>query len=244
MMGQGHMMGQGRERGQGPPHMIGPRANHFSNNGSHRSGSHQFGQTNPNFQRNLALMGVYQRNQQQLSQQTSQQTSQQSSTSIPAQFNQIVNAINCAYSNGCFGQNQYSTQAYNMIMNILYMLPPNSISMIQSAVQNSNYQFTFSNAGALWANLTPAQQNAIIAGINCGSTYQCISQNTYNMLQKLLNILNSYSGAPQTLLGNLTNNYYYNTCMENAPNSSVCNYFLEADSVLANNNYQYLSEYN
>jgi hypothetical protein len=220
---------------------MGPRANHFSNNGSH-----QFGQTNPNFQRNLALMGVYQRNQQ-----LSQQTSQQSSTSRPAQFNQIVNAINCAYSNGCFGQNQYSTQAYNIIMNILYMLPPNSIDMIQSTVQNNlyllqnnNYQFTFSNAGALWANLPPAQQNAIIAGINCGLTYQCISQNTYNMLQKLLNILNSYSGASQTLLGNLTNNYYYNACVENAPNSSVCNYFLEADSVLANNNYQYLSEYN
>lgn len=231
-----HMMG----RGQGSPHMIGPRANHFS---SHSSGNHQFGQTNPNFQRNVALMGIYQRNQ--------QQSSQQSINTLSPQVIQLGNAINCAYSNGCFGQNQYSTQAYNMIMNILKTLPPNSIAMIQSAVQNNlyllqnnNYQFTFSNAGALWANIPPAQQTAIIAGINCGLKYKCISQNVYNMLQKLLNILNSYSGSPQTLSGNLSNNYYYNTCMANAPNSSVCNYFLEADSILANNNYQYLSEYN
>jgi hypothetical protein len=226
--------------------MMGPHANHFSNNShsGNRSINHQFGRNNPNSKRNLALMGVYQTNMQQQPQQ--QQAQAQART---PQFTQLMNAINCAYSNGCFGQ--YSGQIYASLMTILNRLPSDAVYVLQDALYSlyrSDYQFLFSNAGALWANVPPNQKTAIINGINCGLQYQCIPQNIYNMLQNLLNILNSYSGGQQTLSGVLLSDY--NTCVANSPNQSVCNYFLEANNAAINNsNYQYLlnqylSEYN
>jgi hypothetical protein len=227
-------------------------ANHFSNNSGNRSINHQFGRNNPNSKRNLALMGVYQTNmqQQQLTQQQQAQAQAQAQARAP-QFTQLMNAINCAYSNGCFGQYQYSSQIYSILMTILNRLPSDAVYMLQDvaySLYRSDYQFLFSNAGALWANVPPAQQNAIINGINCGSQYQCITPNIYNMLQNLLSILNSYSGGTQTLSGVLLSDY--SACVEHSPNQSVCNYFLEANNAAINNsNYQYLlnqyfSEYN
>uniref|UniRef100_A0A6C0I1R3 Uncharacterized protein n=1 Tax=viral metagenome TaxID=1070528 RepID=A0A6C0I1R3_9ZZZZ len=223
-------------------------------------GSHQFGRNNPNIKRNLALMGVYQKNMQPQATTTAPiystttppmttktapsstitTTTAPSSTITRApQYSQLVNAINCAYKNGCFGQ--YSNQIYNTLMAILNRLPSDAVFALQNAlysIYRSNYQFLFNNVGALWANVPTNQKNAIIYGINCGYNNGCISQNVYNMLQKLLNILNSYSGPPQTVSSILNSDY--NACMANSPNSGVCNYFIEANNAY---NSFYMGEY-
>lgn len=229
--------------------------NQFGN----RTENHQFGKNNPNSKRNLALMGAHQKKMQQLPQQQPQQQQppqqppqqqpQQPPVTSPTrapQFVQLTNAINCAYKNGCFGQ--YSNQIYNMLIIILNRLPSYALFTLQDAAyslynkyaNSNNYYGLFSNVGALWANLPSNKKNAIANGINCGLNNQCISQNAYNMLQKLLSILNSYSGPPQTASSMLTNDY--SKCMANSSNSSVCNYFTEANNALLLGN-QYISGY-
>ena len=60
----------------------------------------------------------------------------------------------------------------------------------------------------------------------------------FSIFQKLLNMLNSYSGPPQTLSGILNSDY--NACMATSPNSGVCNYFIEANNAY---NSFYMGEY-
>jgi hypothetical protein len=226
----------------GPAGAQAGRSMMAANNFSNRSGNHQFGRNNPNSKRNLALMKTYQKNMQPQATTTAPSTITTTTTTTRApQYSQLVNAINCAYKNGCFGQ--YSNQIYNTLMAILNRLPSDAVFALQNAlysIYRSNYQFLFANVGALWVNVPTNQKNAIIYGINCGYTSGCISQNVYNMLQKLLNILNSYSGPPQTLSSILNSDY--NTCMATSPNSGVCNYFIEANNDLSFAD-QYISGY-
>ena len=167
----------------------------------------------------------------------------------PPQFVQLTNAINCAYKNGCFGQ--YSNQIYNMLIIILNRLPSYALFTLKDAAyslynNSSKYYKLFNNVGALWDNLPSNQKNAITNGINCAyypnpsnpKQVQCISQEAYNMLQKLLSILNSYSRSPQTVSSMPATDY--DKCMANSTNSSVCNYFTETNNALLLGN-QYIS---
>jgi hypothetical protein len=216
--------------------------------GGHRSGNHQFGNNNPNFKRNLALMKMYQQQMPPSSQQMP--PSPQQMPPLPQQIkNQFLQAITNAYQKGCFGQ--YSVQIYNILIsiinkispNILYALPNTLTSLQQSLgayISKPTGAYISTPVGALWANVPPNIQSEIITKLQNGCANGCIPQRICTKLINLLYGISGYSGPPQTYSSIL--NADYNTCMANSPNSSACNYFLEANNAISDG-YNYLKTY-
>jgi hypothetical protein len=201
--------------------------NNFSNGSGNRSINHQFGSNNPNIKRNIALMGAYQKNMQAQQSAAYPPVAYIPQNELPPQVQQIQEAIQTAYINGCF--DKYSQQIYNILMVIVQYIPPNPLLYLQNAYNNPNMSLSgimprTTPTGALWASLSFNIQNEIIQALNYAYNRGCIPQNIYINLQNLLSALNNYNGPIQTpstvITSDLTTDY--NNCLANARNPSVC----------------------
>lgn len=209
-----------------------------------------FGRNNPNSKRNLAFLGIHSRNSQPPATTPATMPYTPPPTPVgyelpplpPQQFNDVINAISCAYNNGCFGS--VNPNAYYIFMEILQKIAMQYSHGWGMNIDNARSTMLYSgmnvfmnrqSIGALWANVPPNQKNMIIQGIQCGYyQYGCISQTAFMYLQGVLSQLNSYSGPHQTYASVLDNGY--SVCMANAqPNQqSYCNILNEISTGISN----------